>query len=483
VLGGVLTDRQVGIWTTAFSFAAFVQFFKDGGVPQLLIQRGEKAYPGLSGPVFWIAVTFNLTSATILAVLAPIVAGPRFFNQPELPPLLWLIASYLALSGPAMVLTARTQMQLRFRVVANVQMVSSIIRYSTTIIGVLSGLGPLSFVLPLPFITVYEAVALYLATRDTPWRRPARPREWPGLLGQGKWMIFVALSFAVVNQGPYFLLSALIPAERLGVFAFAYQMVGQVDQILAATASAVLFAALSKLNREPARQAAAALRASRQLVFFSSLACIGLAACLEPIETMLWGGKRAESVLPAQIIAAAFSWRQLLWVPAAALQARAEMRQGASLLLLGGLGLMGAAVMGAGLGGEPVTVAVCMAVVMAVLFPGLALMGLKRIGVRAGDVMRSSLPCWLCCCAAGVVSLGVLRLLGPSLAGAIGPPRLAAAAQVLLTGGLFTVLALGLIRLTTPAVLREALGLAPARLRPYTAWIGGKPATPGNSSR
>jgi O-antigen/teichoic acid export membrane protein len=481
VLGGVLTNREVGVWTTAFSFAAFIQFFKDGGVPQLLIQRGERAYGEISGSVFWIVVTCNLFAASLLAGLAPVVSGPRFFDQPELPPLLYLIAAYIAISGPSMVLTARLQMQLRFRSVSNVQMVSSIIRYGTTIVAVLKGLGPMSFVLPLPFMAAFEWAAMYLATRDTPWKRPAKPRMWPELLSQGKWMVFVTLAFAVVNQGPYFLLSTLISADRLGVFSFAYQMVAQVDQVLAATAAAVLFPALAKLNQEPERQAAAALRAARLMVLLSSLACIGLAVCLPWIETLLWGGLRSGSVLPAQIIASVFAWRQLLWVPAPALQARGEMRHGAGLVLLGGLGLMGAAAMGWGLGGDAVIIAVCMGVVMLVLFTVLSLLGLARLGVRARDVLRGTVPAWLCCLAAGALSLGLMHLLAPlSLPGG---SRVDAGLRVVIVGGSFTVAALALLRVAAPAELREALGLAPARLRPYTAWIGGRAATSAGTGR
>ena len=488
VMGGLLSDRELGVWATAFSFAAFIQFFKDGGVPQLLIQRGEREYAALSGPVFWIVITFNVAAAALLAGLAPVVSGPRFFDQPELPPLLYLIAAYVALSGPGMVLTARVQMQLRFKTVSNVQMVSSVIRYGTTIAAVLGGLGPMSFVLPLPFMAVFEAVALYVLTRDTPWKRAAKVRMWRGLIGQGKWMVFVSLAFAVVNQGPYFLLSVLIPADRLGVFAFAYQMVAQVDQVLAATAAAILFPALAKLNQEPERQAAAALRAARLMVFFSSLACLGLAACLGPIEALLWGGVRAESVLPAQIIAAVFSWRQLLWVPAPALQARGEMRYGASLVLLGGVGLMGAGAMGTGLGGDPVTIAVCIAAVMLVLFTGLSLMGLKRLGVKAGDLLKTAVPAWLCCVAAGAAALGVLHVAGGWMSGLGWGGRVDAAVKLVVTGSVFTVVSLGLLRLVVPGLLREALGLAPARLRPYTAWIGGRaaaeqPATGGVGGR
>ncbi len=471
ILGWLVTYEEYAVWTMAFTFAAFTQFFRDGGVTQLLVQRGEKQYEALAGSVFWMALTFNAVSAAVLAGLSPIAASSRFYNTPELLPLLLIIAGTMPFITLSTVYWVRLQTQLRFRLLSNLQAASSLIRYGLMIAGAWMGLGPLSFVLPIPVVVLFESIAYYLAVRDKPWRRPPRVKLWRSLFSDSKWLVFATFAAAVLNTGPYFLLGAIVVKERLGAFSFGYQLVGQIDQLLAATAAMVLLPALARLNDEPVRQRGAILRASRLMTFAASVASLGLVAVLVPAETLIWAGKRADSVFSAQVIGVVFAWRVLLCVPAPALQARGQFRFSAVLMLLAGLALMAAAWVGAKVGGgDPGVIAIAIGIVTGVGLLGFSLWGFHKAGVSPRDVIKGTVPVWLCSVVACAIALVASHFAQPMFGHM--PGRWGALGNVLLSGTVFVGAVYVLVRLAAPEVLREAGGILPARLHFLRRYLG-----------
>ncbi len=192
-LGIILLPEQFGVYFTALAIAGFVQVVRDGGVREVLVQRGEAHYSSLAGPVFWLAMAMNLGAGLLLAGVAPALS--RLYGQP-LTPLLLVIALSLPLGTPAAVLQCRLRIDLRFGVLSRIQMVSALVRHGSTIAFALSGLGAQSFVLPLLLVALVEGVWSFWATRGVrpPWMLAPRVGTWIGLLRTGWWMIFQTLA-------------------------------------------------------------------------------------------------------------------------------------------------------------------------------------------------------------------------------------------------------------------------------------------------
>src|SRR5262249_28974444 len=142
------------------------------------------------------------------SIIAPIYAQLK--GEPKLAPLIWLLAVSLPMATPSVVLAARLQMDLRFGYVNTIGFGSSVIRYVGTIALALAGLGPLSFVLPMPVIALYEGLAYYAAVRHSPWRHKPEFHLWGELFSHSKWLIFFSLAVATVNQGGYLVISAML---------------------------------------------------------------------------------------------------------------------------------------------------------------------------------------------------------------------------------------------------------------------------------
>lgn len=488
VLGLILDKEVFGVWATAFALSVFAQIFKDGGVVYLLPQRGEREFPAMVGPVFWMALAFNLGVAALLAALAYPAAA--HFGRAEFVPILLGIALAVPLGTPASVYTATLQMRLRFPTISRISMVSSVLRNVTLVAGAVGGLGPMSFVVPMIVGAVFESAAGYAATREKPWTRGPGLARWPELFHASKWLIVTVLAYAGFNQGGYLAMGLVAPSDEVGVFFFAYQLVLQADNLLHYGVGFVLFGAFSRIAHEHERAQAAAVRSARALAIVAAPATIGLAVCFAPLERAVWGGKWAEAGFAAAVIALFCTWRIVFAVPSSAAQARGRWRFHAVTTLAGGAGTMLAILVGVLVRPTADAAGVAMAASMVLVLGGLYVFGMGRLGVPARRSVGAVLPPWLVGVVAAACVLGAAHLAAGLLSGleqtvgrlcvrlaawAGAGPRAAARAgttgaacvTLLLLGVAFAKLYLVGLRVLAPGAVRDALALAPARLRPH----------------
>ncbi len=462
-LGLLLAPEDFGLYMLALSIAAFVQVFREGGVVQLLIQRGEREYRDLAGPVFWMALAFNLGTGVVMACAGSIAAAA--YGQSKLASLLYVMAASLPLATPGVALAARLRMQLRFGALARIQLFSAAIRYGGTVALAAGGMGPMSFVLPLPLMALYDWAAGWATTRERPWRGPPGLARWGALFSESKAIILGALAWAALNQGGYLVLGMLVPVAVVGTFGFAYQIITQVDALLSATALAVLFPALAQLNSDRPRQAAATVRAVRMIMLLAAPATIGLAAVADPLLRLVWLNKWTGAVVALQALGAFFAIRVAYAVPWAALQARGRFGLNALLLLLCGAGSMAAGALGAVAGGtaEAIGAAVGSYLGAGCLF--FIMISMRLLGVQGGRTLGAVLPAWAIAAVAGALTLGADAVLSPHMRPVFLGTRGAELLRLIVLGSVFFAAYAAGTRLVLRAQLLEELGLLPGRLQ------------------
>ncbi len=418
VLGLMLSPRDFGLYGISFSIAAFVQIFRDGGVVQLLVQRGESQYASLRGPVFWMAAAFNTSTGLLLILLAPILSWA--YAKPDLLWLLVVIGATMPLATPGVVLQARLAMQLRFGTIARIQLFSGFIRYGGTIALAWAGMGPMSFVLPLPFIAIYEALAAYSATGEAPWRSPPRITLWRTLFVQSRWLIFVAFANASLNQGAYLVLGMMLDEATVGVFFFAYQLIIQIDAILAATAGVVLFPALSRLAGEPERFRAAIIRSARTIIFIAAPMTAALFAGFGAFEDVLWHNRWDVALAPVQALSLLYAARVLFMLPSVSLLAQGRFKDTAINVLACGSGMMLATIIGALISPTAESIAVWLGGYIGVACIAFSIRAVRRSGVTARDFLAAIFPAWIASWVAAAAAVAVDVLLRPYFSPAPG---------------------------------------------------------------
>ena len=460
VLGWLLTQRDFGIFALATSIAALAGALRDGGVRQLLIQQHEH-YDRLLGPMFWMALAFNVATGVVLAALAPTIAWTM--DEPTLVSLVVILAIAQPLGTPSAILTARLSIDLRFREVGRIATVSSLVRYVGTIGLAAAGFGPLSFVLPLPVLSVIEGAMAYAYTRERPWARPASPGAWPRMLAEARWIFIGTFGLAALNLGAALTIKPFVSTAVVGVYYFAFQVIVQVGMLLSANMLQVLFPAFARINDDPRRLSAAASRALRQLMLIATPMCLGLAATFGPLELLIWQGKwkpaadavRAIAVLYPAVIASS--------VPLALQQARGSFRSSGLTLLALGVASLGGSMIGAMLTGTAVGIAIITSLATGAVSLAVTWGTMRRTGVARSDILAAIVPAWVMSC----IAFGASYWLDGLLADRGTPTAIRAGAAAVVFVAVFCTTA----RLAIPRHVEEALSVMPSRIRRSVARV------------
>src|SRR5690606_11178363 len=112
----------------------------------------------------------SVAAASIL-VLAAVPLG-MVYGQPQITHLVLILAITFPLGAYSTVAAPRLQVELRFRAMAMMRLLSPAVRYALVIVLAWSGAGPYSLVWPMPLVMVLELICYYVLTRSRPWRIP-----------------------------------------------------------------------------------------------------------------------------------------------------------------------------------------------------------------------------------------------------------------------------------------------------------------------
>jgi O-antigen/teichoic acid export membrane protein len=459
VLAAIFSAGDWGVFAIFTSIFLVVTCLRHFSLNQLLLQRGPEAFKRLVGPVYWLISVLHWACAGLIAALAWPLA---WMYQHDV--LMWYMligAASLLPGAPAVVYIARLQQQLRFREATIITGVSSVVRFGGQIGLALAGVGPLSFVLPLLATAIVEWAMGWWFVREALWKRAKEAAQWRGLLFDARYLFIGSLATTIVNYSASTLIGAVAPERVTGQFFFAYSIVVQVGVLLSSNAFAVLMPALQRLRNEPMRMADASARAAQMTAVAGCVLCLPLMAVFGPIEAVVWRGKWAETVLAVQVLSLLYPIMIMATVALAVLSAHDRSRAWAAMLLaiglVGNLGALGAAwtyqsATAAAIGyGTGVVVVALISTAMVYRSHAIAL----------SRAFWPGLTIWLACAS---VCVGTLWFDQQWLAS-----RAPALLRCIVLGTICGVAMLLVLRLLTPAALREGLTLVPGRLRPLAA--------------
>ncbi len=515
-LGWLLTHEEFGMYAKATAAFGILSLLRDGGASTILVQRGAREHALVSGTLFWMAMAFSAVSATGLAAISwPL--SVYWYQQPAITKLILILAISMPMGVPGFMVLCKLRMDLRFAEYSKQQTWSALVRQVSTILfagaGLLAqlvgvvlmlawlglgapaegmgavwhdaatwaiswgGLGAMSLVLPILVIALFDFVTGYRLTRDRPWERPANPRTWRSYWSQGKWVVFGTMGNVFLDWGPFFVMGRMMTEAATGVFFFAFQITAQIGVLLGWGMQQILLPVLSMLDNEPVRQRQAMVRALHAMMLVGSFCCVGLAVVIDPIEDLVWRGKWRESVLPVVVLGMAFPWRITFGLTSAVLQAQGRYKRLSALTWAEGLGLMGVTAAACTQDPSPLNVALWTGGWLFVARFAITAYVLRHSGARKREVLEAVFPAWLLSLIAAGVALwadGSLAL-KPTLVGTAGHLLGANHPGVALTvGQLARAAALGLIctlvfalltRVMLAHQLRDALGVAPAKIR------------------
>lgn len=461
VLAKILSEGDFGVFAICTSILLTVTSLKDGGLRQLLVQRGPAEFKGLVGPAFWLSIVLFSGFGLVIAGTAWPVA--LFYGDDRLLALMLIAGASVPLGAPAMIYQAKLQQDMRFREATIISAASSCARFGGQIGLAVAGVGPLSFVIPLVFVGVVEWAVGWWYVRDPLFNLPAEPRRWMGLLHGGRWLMAGTFATAAMNYAIYMLVGRVVPTDVTGQFYFAFSIVIQVGMLLSANIFIVLLPALQRLTKEPARFADASTRAAQMTAVAGAFICLPLIPMFEPIELFIWKEKWIESVPAVELMALLYPFMVMLACPLAAIAAHDRSKSWAIALGICGISGNAAGLLLGWYGQSAAAISLGYAGATAIAAVGVSAWIYRSVGVPLAGALTRCIGIWVVlaapCLALWYIDRSLWTVPGGPLPRAIA---LGFASAILMTICLRTI---------APTALAESLKLVPGPLRPLATRV------------
>ncbi len=384
VLGWVLSTEDFALYAIAISWSTIILALRNAGTQRFLIQKGSGGYDEFASICFKIALLFNGIGFVLLAIAAPALS--HLYESTSLNTIIWIIALALPLNTASLVFQAKLSSDMSFGKLTQINIWSAILRHGSMTAFALAGLGPLSFVLPLILIAVFETVAGWYSIGAWPSNRRL---TWPAMrdvLRDSRWVMVTSLAGILVMNGDYLAISLLQNKETLGIYYFGFQLSFSLAALFTNGVEAVMMPAFSRLHHDQERQKMAFFKAARILMLGATLACFALVLAATPLIHGLWGGKWDRAIPVVQLLALSLPVKLVVPLCRSLIEGRGEWKFVSKLLLADGIGTLIAGGLGAWLGGLMTIAAVVSGynLVLGLIFCGVVT---KRIGGRLGDMV------------------------------------------------------------------------------------------------
>ena len=382
-IAAILSPKDFGAVGLAYTVSTFGAVLVNFGVESVLLQR-QKTIRFWLVPAFW--YSFGLGALGFLVV---IVAGPiagRIYGVPQIAILAAIIGVGMPVTALAAVPTVLLRARYQFRMIASLGLAETLLIQGLTIGFALGGLGAFAFVLPLPMVAILRTITVWLITRPDLsglWRKIGRTKY---LMNSSLAVFGTGLMLSAISQGDYVVLGILGNDTAVGIYFFAFKLASQPLLLMAMSLSSVLFPALSQLRSTPKAQGEAALRAARLMGLLIMPLAFLQTGLIEPAIHLVFQSKWNASIPIMQILSVALGFDAVAWIASTLLTAqRGFQRQ--FLYMLGFAPVFFALIIAGGWHGQPIGVAIGVAIYYILVTPVYSYIIFRRNGVSPSQLI------------------------------------------------------------------------------------------------
>jgi PST family polysaccharide transporter len=251
ILARLLTPDDFGVVGMVMAFVAIGLQFKDLGLSTATIQRDDIEHDQVS-MLFWINMLLGLVFAAVIAALAPVLG--YFYGDPRVVSITLAFALLFLFGGLTVQHQALLRRQMRFIVLAGIEVLGLAVGIGAAIVAALLGLSYWALVAMHVGNALVLAAGVWIACG---WR-PSMPRRGVELRSI---VLFGAniSGYTLLSQVRRNIDKALIgwrwTAADVGLYSKAYQLLLLPIQQINAPVSAVAVPTLSRLQNDPERYA------------------------------------------------------------------------------------------------------------------------------------------------------------------------------------------------------------------------------------
>ncbi len=306
LLTRLLSPADFGLVGAALVVIAFSLNFSQVGLGPALVQR-PTLEPRHVSTGFVASMAFGALVAAAVWLAAPLIA--QFFRMDHLTPVVRWLALVFPTAGIATVPESLLQRELRFRFLANTDVLAYGLGYGAVgVLLALLGWGVWALVAAhLTQVSLRTLILLRSGTRLLP-----APPTWESLrelMDYGVGQSVARFGVILANQLDNLVVGRWLGAVPLGLYSRAYQLMSVPTALLGDVLDKVLFPTMARVQEDPRRLASAYLRGTAVVVLVTLPAGV-VAAVLAPELVPVAFGKRWEAlVLPFQVLALGMMFR------------------------------------------------------------------------------------------------------------------------------------------------------------------------------
>lgn len=292
VLARLLTPSDFGLVAMVFAITSFVSMFKDAGLSMATIQRAEINHAQIS-MLFWINLGISALLMLVTAALAPAIVW--FYKEPKLAWITVATACTFIFGGLTIQHQALIRRQMRFTVLAVIQVVSMAIGIVAAISFAIITRSYWSLVVMPAAASLGNAVMVWIFCD---WR-PSMPRRNTGVRPMIKFGINKMAGTALwyFNRNIYGIsIGRVFGSELLGIFSKAQNLMVMMLRKVNTPLYSVSFPALSALQYQHKEFRDYYKKAIGMMAFISMPVAVFLIAATEHIVLALLGSQWIKSI-------------------------------------------------------------------------------------------------------------------------------------------------------------------------------------------
>jgi O-antigen/teichoic acid export membrane protein len=298
-LARLLAPEAYGLAALALVFSSFVVVFSDLALGAAIVQRKNLSDDDRS-TAFWISVVFGAIFTVIGVLLARPVA--HFYGKDELAPLCAALSATFVITAVATTHEALLLRDMRFATTERRMMIATL---AGAVVGVAVGLWQRNAWAIIAQQLAMATVSTILLWRWSPWRPRLRfsrrsARELGGFSG---FVVGHRLLYYAHRNADNILVGRFIGTAALGAYSLAYNVMLQPLARIAGPVQKVLWPAMSEMQDEPERIAAAWVRVVRLLGLITVPALFGMIVVAHEFVDVVLGPKWAQAATLIQILA------------------------------------------------------------------------------------------------------------------------------------------------------------------------------------
>lgn len=287
VLARFLPPAEYGLMAMATVAINFASLLRDMGTAAAIVQK-EDLNEDTTNTVFWLNIGLGLVLALILVIFSPVIAD--WFRAPRLVLVLLLLAIVFPVTSSAAVHQALLERESKFRILARIEVLSSLFALFTALILAYYGAGVLSLVGQALVAASLSAIQLWLSSR---WRPQAKwsSSEFKSLLKfSGHLTGFTFINFFARNTDSL-IIGRVLGSVALGVYSQAYKVMMFPLQSMTQVASRALFPIMSRQQNDINEMAKLYFRSLRTIAALTAPLMAGLWMLREPFVRLALGAQ------------------------------------------------------------------------------------------------------------------------------------------------------------------------------------------------